>query len=73
MEILRLLPYQNVEVKFTIPAAYTSNEQFTATITDLADLSSTTQTVTDNAAYVNDSGASVGGEVGVFGKHFCFS
>jgi hypothetical protein len=52
MEILRLLPYQNVEVEFTIPAAYVSNEQFTATITDLADLSSTTQTVTDNAAYV---------------------
>ena len=52
MEKLRLLPYQNVEVKFTIPAAYVSNEQFTATITDLADLSSTTQTVTDNAAYV---------------------
>jgi len=52
MEKLRLLPYQNVEVKFTIPAAYVSNEAFTATITDLADLSSTTQTVTDNAAYV---------------------
>jgi hypothetical protein len=52
MEKLRLLPYQNVEVKFTIPAAYVSNEQFIATITDLADLSSTTQTVTDNAAYV---------------------
>lgn len=52
MEILRLLPYQNVEVEFTIPAAYTSNEAFTATITDLADLSSTTQTVTENAAYV---------------------
>ena len=52
MEKLRLLPYQNVEVKFTIPAEYVSNEQFTATITDLADLSSTTQTVTDNAAYV---------------------
>jgi hypothetical protein len=41
-----------VEVEFTIPAAYVSNEAFTATITDLADLSSTTQTVTDNAAYV---------------------
>jgi hypothetical protein len=52
MEILRLLPYQNVEVEFTIPAGYVSNEQFTATITDLADLSSTTQTVTENAAYV---------------------
>lgn len=52
MEILRLLPYQNVEVEFTIPAAYVSNEQFTATITDLADLSSTMQTVTENAAYV---------------------
>lgn len=52
MENLRLLPYQNVEVDFTIPAAYTSNEAFTATITDLADLSSTTQTVTDNAGYV---------------------
>ena len=52
MENLRLLPYQNVEVDFTIPAAYTSNEAFTATITDLADLSSTTQTVTENADYV---------------------
>jgi len=52
MEILRLLPYQNLEVKFTIPASYVTNEKFVATITDLADLSSTTQTVTDNAAYV---------------------
>jgi len=52
MEVLRLLPYQNIEVKFTIPASYVTNEKFVATITDLADLSSTTQTVTDNAAYV---------------------
>jgi hypothetical protein len=41
-----------VDVEFTIPAAYTSNEEFAATVTDLADLSSTTQTVTENAAYV---------------------
>lgn len=52
MEILRLIPYQNLEVEFTIPASYTTNEAFVATITDLADLSTTTQTVTDNAGYV---------------------
>jgi hypothetical protein len=52
MELLRLLPYQNVEVEFTIPSGYVSNETFTATITDMADLSFTTQTVTDNTAYV---------------------
>jgi hypothetical protein len=52
MELLRLSPYTNIGFTYTIPASYTSNEVFTATITDLADLSSTTQTVTDNAAYV---------------------
>jgi len=52
MEILRLVPYQNIEVEFTIPASYATNEAFVATITDLADLSTTTQTVTDNAGYV---------------------
>ena len=51
MEILRLSPYAEVEVTFTIPASYTSNGEFTATITDMADLSVTTQTVTDNAGY----------------------
>jgi hypothetical protein len=51
MEILRLSPYADVEVSFTIPASYTSNEEFTATITDMADLSVTTQTITDNAGY----------------------
>jgi hypothetical protein len=52
MEILRTQPYSDVEVTYTIPASYVSNETFTATITDMADLSITTQTVTDNAAYV---------------------
>jgi hypothetical protein len=52
MELLRLSPYTSVGFTYTIPATYTTNEVFTATITDLADLSSTTQTVTDNAAYV---------------------
>ena len=52
MELLRLSPYADVEVEYTIPASYTSNEEFTATITDMADLSVTTQTVTENAAYV---------------------
>ena len=52
MEILRTQPYLDVEVTYTIPASYVSNEQFTATITDMADLSMTTQTITDNAAYV---------------------
>jgi len=52
MELLRLSPYTSVGFTYTIPATYTNNEVFTATITDLADLSSTTQTVTDNAAYV---------------------
>jgi hypothetical protein len=52
MEILRVLPYQDVNITFTIPTTYVSNEAFVATITDLADLSYTTQTVTDNANYV---------------------
>jgi len=52
MELLRLSPYTSVGFTYTIPASYATNELFTATITDLADLSSTTQTVTDNAAYV---------------------
>jgi hypothetical protein len=52
MELLRLSPYTTVGFTYTIPASYTTNEVFTATITDLADLSSTIQTVTDNAAYV---------------------
>ena len=52
MEILRGLPYQDVNITFTIPTAYVSNEAFVATITDLSDLSSTTKTVTDNANYV---------------------
>ena len=52
MEILRVLPYQDVNITFTIPTAYVSNEAFVATITDLADLSYTTKTVTDNANYV---------------------
>lgn len=52
MELLRVLPYQDVNITFTIPTAYVSNETFVATITDLADLSSTTKTVTDNANYV---------------------
>jgi hypothetical protein len=52
MELLRLSPYTSVGFTYTIPATYATNELFTATITDLADLSSTTQTVTDNAAYV---------------------
>jgi hypothetical protein len=52
MELLRVLPYQEVNITFTIPASYVSNEAFVATITDLADLSFTTKTVTDNANYV---------------------
>jgi hypothetical protein len=52
MELLRVLPYQEINITFTIPAAYVSNETFVATITDLADLSFTTKTVTDNANYV---------------------
>jgi hypothetical protein len=52
MELLRLSPYTSVGFTYTIPATYTSNEVFTATITDLADNSTTTQTVTDNADYV---------------------
>jgi hypothetical protein len=52
VEILRVLPYQDVNITFTIPTAYVSNEAFVATITDLADLSYTTKTVTDNANYV---------------------
>ena len=52
MELLRLSSYTTVGFTYTIPASYTTNEVFIATITDLADLSLTTQTVTDNAAYV---------------------
>jgi hypothetical protein len=52
MEKLRALPYQDVNITFTIPASYVSNEAFVATITDLTDLSFTTKTVTDNANYV---------------------
>ena len=52
MELLRGLPYQEVNITFTIPTAYVSNEAFVATITDLTDLSFTTKTVTDNANYV---------------------
>lgn len=52
MQVLRLSSYQDIEVEFTIPAGYATNETFTATITDMADLSTTTQTVTDNTAYV---------------------
>jgi hypothetical protein len=52
MEILRAQPYQDINVTFTIPAAYVSNEAFLATITDLSDLSFTTETVTDNTNYV---------------------
>ena len=52
MELLRLSPYTSVGFTYTIPATYTSNEVFTATITDLADNSVSTQTVTDNAGYV---------------------
>jgi hypothetical protein len=52
MDLLRVLPYQEVNITFTIPASYVSNEAFVATITDLADLSFTTKTVTDNANYV---------------------
>ena len=61
MEILRGLPYQDVNITFTIPAAYVSNEAFVATITDLTDLSFTTKTVTDNANYV--------WTIGLSGKH----
>jgi hypothetical protein len=61
MEILRSLPYQDVNITFTIPAAYVSNEDFIATITDLTDLSFTTKTVTDNANYV--------WTIGLSGKH----
>jgi hypothetical protein len=61
MEILRGLPYQEVNVAFTIPTAYVSNEAFIATITDLTDLSFTTKTVTENANYV--------WTIGLSGKH----
>jgi hypothetical protein len=61
MEILRSLPYQDVNITFTIPAAYVSNEDFVATITDLTDLSFTTKTVTENANYV--------WTIGLSGKH----
>jgi len=52
MELLRLSPYISVGFTYTIPATYTSNEVFTATITDLVDNSVSTQTVTNKAAYV---------------------
>jgi hypothetical protein len=52
MEILRALPHQEVNVTFTIPTSYVSNEAFVATITDLTDLSFTTKTVTNNANHV---------------------
>jgi hypothetical protein len=61
MEILRDLSYQDVNIKFTIPTAYVSNEAFIATITDLTDLSFTTKTVTENASYV--------WTIGLSGKH----
>lgn len=52
MQVLRLSSYKDIEIEFTIPAGYATNETFTATITDMTDLSTTTQTVTDNTAYV---------------------
>jgi hypothetical protein len=52
MQVLRLSSHQDIEIEFTIPAGYATNETFTATITDMTDLSNTTQTVTDNTAYV---------------------
>jgi hypothetical protein len=61
MEILRDLPYQDVNITFTIPTTYVSDEAFIATVTDLTDLSFTTKTVTDNENYV--------WTIGLSGKH----
>jgi hypothetical protein len=41
MEALRVPPYEDVSVTFTVPSGYT-DEQFTVTVTDMADLSTTT-------------------------------
>ena len=45
MEILRVPPYDVVEASLTIPAGYTS-QSFVAYITDMADLSVSSQTFT---------------------------
>ena len=50
MEKLRLLSYQTVDVEFVIPDEYESNEEFTATITDMADFSTSTTTGSGTAA-----------------------
>jgi hypothetical protein len=41
MEALRVPPYEDVSVTFTVPSGYT-DEQFTVVVTDMADLSTTT-------------------------------
>lgn len=43
MEILRVPPYKELLVDFAVPAQYTSQTHFVATITDMADLSISTQ------------------------------
>lgn len=42
MEILRVPPYNYVNIEFDVPAGYTTATTFTAVITDMADLSSST-------------------------------
>lgn len=42
MEILRVPPYEHVNITFTVPSGYTTATTFTAVITDMADLSSST-------------------------------
>lgn len=42
MEILRVPPYDHVAVTFTVPSGYVTSTTFTAVITDMADLSSST-------------------------------
>lgn len=40
MEVLRVPPYEDIAVTFTVPSGYT-DEQFTVVVTDMADLSTT--------------------------------
>ena len=44
MEILRVQPYGNVAVNFTVPEAFTESSDFIVRITDMADLSFSEQT-----------------------------
>lgn len=48
MEILRVQPYTDINVTFTVPTGYVADTDFLVRVTDMADLSSSEQTYTRN-------------------------